>query len=536
MKPSLPLQFKGLLATLALTTSSLAQIPIGNDSFFSATEILAERGTSPGQSLQGMTAEVGEPSHRPDQQLGDENTVWWKWTAPATGMLYLSTGLNTQYNEVSDTVMSVYSHPTTLGASFVNLSRVASNNDWSYTGFNVDYTQSRLAVPVTKNSLYYIAVDGAYDGVVSVISQRIDLTLRFVAAVPTTRRALWRWNPYQIGNAGALTVSTTSTGTYSATLQVGAVKYPFTGIFDRDGTSVRSVQPKAVTGLPRPGPITVRIDCAGSGSYSLEMDEITLGGDLPRQLTYTRTMPTPLAGLYNLGSITSPNSQPRGWIQATVSSTGGVSVTGTAADGTRFTAASFLHEVAGSTHSFYIPAFSLLHANKGQIYAPITLSQSTPGEHEMVTNAYYFRPQRTTSVFYPNGFYDAMGLIGQIYIKPLPGARALGFLNPSGGGTLILNQVGGELNANVSLGLNLAATGRATFASPGTFRPTLTLNPATGLVTGSITTTDTIAGVTKARARSLLGILFRTGGSASLTGFATGTTATTYFGVLPPAP
>ncbi|MDE0206446.1 MAG: hypothetical protein OXP66_10525 [Candidatus Tectomicrobia bacterium] len=91
----------------------------------------------------GATKEFGEPNH-----AGDEGgaSLWWSWTAPATG-----TGTFDTLGSDFDTVLAVYT-----GIRVGGLKEVASEDD------TVDF-QSQVSFWAYRGAVYHIAVDG-YNG------------------------------------------------------------------------------------------------------------------------------------------------------------------------------------------------------------------------------------------------------------------------------------------------------------------------------------------------------------------------------------
>jgi hypothetical protein len=114
--------------------------PPANDAFASATEITGNSYTLSGFSNAGATKEPGEPAHAGD--LGGKS-VWWKWTAPASGTFQLETT-----GSPLDTLLAVYT-----GSSVGSLSLVASNDNFSGSTSLVTFS----AVAGTE---YRFAVDG----------------------------------------------------------------------------------------------------------------------------------------------------------------------------------------------------------------------------------------------------------------------------------------------------------------------------------------------------------------------------------------
>jgi hypothetical protein len=102
------------------------------------------------------TREPGEPDHAGES--GD-TSVWWSWTAPASGNFVVSTeGSN------FDTLLAVY-----RGASLGALTFVAANDDADRSNGIVT---SQLAFNAVAGTTYRIAVDG-FDGASGAIALRI---------------------------------------------------------------------------------------------------------------------------------------------------------------------------------------------------------------------------------------------------------------------------------------------------------------------------------------------------------------------------
>ena len=140
-------------ATNDLGSSSLSNSDSGfyspsrspNDAFVDRTPLVGYESTASGTNLDA-TEELGEPTHH---GVGGGKSVWWTWTAPASG--------NVEINTVGsgfDTVLAVYE-----GSRVDDLTRLASNDDIDYGRV----LQSRLTLAATAGQSYQIAVDG-YDG------------------------------------------------------------------------------------------------------------------------------------------------------------------------------------------------------------------------------------------------------------------------------------------------------------------------------------------------------------------------------------
>lgn len=529
MKKRSPAPLLWLLACSLPFSDALAAFPGGADNFADAPLINTQNDVSLTTSMGSATKEVGEPGHHPGEYDGAAKSVWWKWTPTESGFCFVDTITPSHFGQaVKDTVICVY-----RGNAFPP-SRVADNDNHTTEDFAANAFQSKVCFYAIAGTPYSIAVDGAYEGTVTPTVHQTQLRLRQIPARGVTRRMVWLMRS-ELDGAGSLSMTTTASGSYTASFQRGAVKYPFAGVFDRDGTTVRSVYPIGPKGAPPLPPITLRIDGAGAGRYVLETDAFTVGGEFPRQMVYSKTVLNPMVGIYNMGGLHATHDyHERGWMQATVSAAGTVNFAGTGPDGSKFTVGSFIHEVGGSSTDFSIPAFSPLHGNKGFVHFPgrATLLTNVSNDPQISANCWYQRPAATTQSFYRYGYLNTFELKGKRYTKPALNARVQGFLDTAGSGELRIRGSTGEMVDPINEPLSLSTANKFTFVSPLPRKLSMSVNTANGLVTGSITTTDTIEGVTKARVRKLQGLIFREGPNIWMRGHATGVTKNLYMEVV----
>lgn len=137
-------------------SGSRAVVTTNNDLFANRMVLTGPSVTTTG-SNQNATKETGEPIHGGNT---GGRSVWWTWTAPASGTVTIDTaGSN------FDTLLSVYT-----GSSVSTLTSVASNDDDWAGGL----TTSKVAFAVTAGTVYQIAVDG-YGGVYGNIALHINL-------------------------------------------------------------------------------------------------------------------------------------------------------------------------------------------------------------------------------------------------------------------------------------------------------------------------------------------------------------------------
>ena len=153
------------LIALGLWSPGVARGAPANDNFAAAQFLGGNPVSSSGTNVDA-TLEPGEPSHA--GQAGG-HSVWWAWTAPASGPVTIGT-----CNSDFDTVLAVYT-----GGALGALSPVASNDDFCSI-------QSSVTFNAQAGQLYWIAVDGAYNETGN-IQLNVAPTLT-VNAVTLTRR------------------------------------------------------------------------------------------------------------------------------------------------------------------------------------------------------------------------------------------------------------------------------------------------------------------------------------------------------------
>lgn len=116
--------------------------PLANDMFAEALPLVGTNVSTVGSNV-GATRETGEPWHHVSSQTGGRS-VWWKWIAPADGVLEIHTRSSN-----FDTMLGLYT-----GTSVSGLTRIGVDDDGG------GGLTSLLTVRVTQAVAYYIAVDG----------------------------------------------------------------------------------------------------------------------------------------------------------------------------------------------------------------------------------------------------------------------------------------------------------------------------------------------------------------------------------------
>ncbi len=144
--------------TATVNLSDNDRVFIGNDLFTSATVLTGLNISVTGDNRQA-TIESDEPLNA---GISGGKSVWWTWTAPASGSVTLSTA-----GSSFDTNVGVY-----IGNSVSALSRVTDNDDEQASR---GLFTSRVIFSATANTTYRIKIDG-YRGFSGTIKLNLALT------------------------------------------------------------------------------------------------------------------------------------------------------------------------------------------------------------------------------------------------------------------------------------------------------------------------------------------------------------------------
>lgn len=147
--------------------------PGSNDHFANAALLSGASGSAAGSNV-GATWEWGEPAHA---GVGGGQSVWWRWTAPASGYVVFDTR-----GSDFDTVLAAY-----RGLSLWSLLWGPSNDDIDYGSGNY---QSQITFYAVAGRTYHLAVDG-YGSWFDTAEGRIVLSWRLSGGLrPRTEEVL----------------------------------------------------------------------------------------------------------------------------------------------------------------------------------------------------------------------------------------------------------------------------------------------------------------------------------------------------------
>jgi len=116
-------------------------LPPGNDDFANAETIAGGSGTVSGSNVLA-TKEAGEPDHAGNRGGA---SIWYRWTAPASGRIYFHTCAGTEF----ESLLAIYT-----GGAWGELTQVAAGASWC----------SVATFLAEAGTVYWIAVDGLYGG------------------------------------------------------------------------------------------------------------------------------------------------------------------------------------------------------------------------------------------------------------------------------------------------------------------------------------------------------------------------------------
>jgi YVTN family beta-propeller protein len=252
------------------TVVQLGTAAPANDLFAQAQMVSGPSGTVTGHNI-NATAEMGEPAHA---GIPPANSVWYRWTAPATG-LYSFTTVGSNF----DTRMGIYT-----GSAVSTLTEAASNDDSAA----FDLT-SRSVFAAVSGTEYFIAIDGknGETGFMNLIWRPAARTYRFYA---------------QNGNGNISPRIPTITATQSGTgTQYFAISIS-EGVFELDLPVDNATYEISITGPDTWSPNMFTIDNAGRPGHDVPLNSSYDLVIVAR--TVSATVSGVLAGLTSTNGVT----------------------------------------------------------------------------------------------------------------------------------------------------------------------------------------------------------------------------------------
>ena len=206
-----------------------------------------------------------------------------------------------------------------------------------------------------------------------------------------------------------------------------------------------------------------------------------------RNAVGSKLVPVSLAGRYNALLDGDAGGDVRGIASVNVKPTGGASVAGVLADGTKF--------VAGGNVSLlgrldFAKGLYKKEELKTTGYIAGTMQFDKATTPKTLAGTVHWNKPPGNGKLYPAGVANApMAMEGALYRPPLLNQRALTDFD-SNSGAAVVSISGGNLGGPVSKAVNIATTNVATVTSPAADGLKLTINPALGAFGGSFIHTD----------------------------------------------
>ena len=525
------LRWLGLACFVFLLSVSISQVragaPVdveslyghGSDHFADAVSVVEGSGYSASTNLVSYTSEPGESFL---SYLGARGqSAWWKWTPSQNCYATFSTQYpDWQDSPLMDTTMTVYT-----GNALPSLTFLIFNDDAGFPEEGSAGRLSRVTFNARAGTTYYIAVDAHIAAQVGPENAKVRLNLR---TVPLKRRVhSATFTNGNVRRSGHLAIALTDEASFTGKLSMGGETEILKGVFGLDGLYHFNFSPKFP---PQALPIGFTIDLTGEGT--LTVHHANQGGmrtGFYAQSVFNQATPVPSDGQHNMRFVMT--NQDIGFARAMVSRTGIVTGTGFTPDGVAFTFGSALHLWNDSgTPIFSMPVYRSTARGAGVFLGTLNLAMWEGAAFISGMDCLFVRPPAASPriVFYPDGVADSFEVFGGRYVKPAPRQRALGFCDASGGnGWLDIAESGqdGDLNFNGDFTIS---TANKLSVAPMDVRLNPSLNPATGLLSGSYVDST-------GKKRTLRGILLAYQGDSHVAGHIAGPYRMSLFNLYPAA-
>ena len=345
----------------------------------------------------------------------------------------------------------------------------------------IDPSQTNRNVTAVFNTNLFPYVKGTYTGVFCPTTSQVE-----------------EWN------SGFLTLTVGDVGGYSAKVMINNKTFPITGTFDSgDGTAGNLIFQSPSDNGSNNLVVRLSIDLTGgsdhlSGSfsnyyiYSVTVTNVTvdstnivttfytnqwsaeLHADRP---VFTSAAPAPQAGKYTLILPADTNSTAGpfgdGYGTVTVNTKGSLTFSGSLADGTKVT-----QKVPISKNGDW-PLYLNLYKGKGTLLSKIVLDTNQPTTDLSGLMNWFKRTQ--VAKYYGKGITNESMIVGSRFMAPIGTNRLLALTAGVAGFT------NGNLTANFADNVTVDAAGKVTNLDVGVNRLVMSLNKASGLMSGSVT-------------------------------------------------
>jgi uncharacterized repeat protein (TIGR03803 family) len=295
----------------------------------------------------------------------------------------------------------------------------------------------------------------------------------FIPASGTYSGLFYDTNDVALDSSGFFTLALTSRGTFSGSLQMGATRFPMSGLFGLNGLAQLTVARRNLAPLS----VALQLDLAQgtdriTGMVSSSPWTAELAGD--RAVFDGRSSVAPQVGRFTLiipgssSSTTEPGGDSYGTI--TVDKAGKILLAGALADGTKISQAVPLSK--DGLWPLYVP----LYNGQGVLLSWVSL-RDAPAE-ELSGLVTWIKPPMAAAKYYPAGFTVQTNASGSRYRPSAGSTNVLSLTNAA----LVLS--GGNLAQSITNVIVLGPHNRVTNVSGP--KITVTFTSSTGLFRGSV--------------------------------------------------
>jgi hypothetical protein len=271
-------------------------------------------------------------------------------------------------------------------------------------------------------------------------------------------------------SSGAVTLTLTDPGRFTAALRLGGKSISLSGQFDLEGKAVKTISFQTTNQLT----VSLWLDLT-NGSESITGCVASANWTAPLLAYRTIAFPASFAGRYTMFALADTNSPgPAGHSMATpvVSTSGTMTLSGTLADGTK------LAQVGIVSRDGHWPLYQPLYGSRGLVSGWLDFT-GDPGVG-LAGQLHWIKPTVTGDKLYPGGFTNTPSAFGSLYSM----SAMTNFLATNTTACLAVSGLTPEPQTNC-----LASVARNTFAGPGV--KTLKVDLSTGLWNGNYTNSMT---------------------------------------------
>ena len=292
--------------------------------------------------------------------------------------------------------------------------------------------------------------------------------------------------PFSFDSSGMIRVVLTTTGSFTGRLALGAARIPLVGEFTGSGRYAGSVRiGRTVLKLDLTVDVTPGATDRIVGTVSSDAFIAPVSAD--RLVFNKRTAPFPGAEAARLvytfvlpsgDALVGTDPHGPGFGRLTINAAGIVTLAGKLSDGTGFA------QTVPISKAHVFPLFLPLYGGRGFMLGDITIDELQPDD-DVTGTVNWVKLRRRLDLAFPAGFtVEGGSVFGSRYTRPEAGTRALdGFADTDSNGAVTLG--GGQLTTPISKTVTFSAGNRITVTDPGADRLVLSIDPLSGLLSGS---------------------------------------------------